>query len=68
MVGRSPADDVAGQPATFTVDGTTSGAELDENGRAEVVATLDFQMGELQEMSFETSDLAGNPCVANESF
>ena len=68
MVGRSPADDVAGQPATFTADGASFGGELDETGRVEVVATLDFQVGEPQEMSFETSDLAGNPCSASESF
>ena len=68
MVGRSPADDVAGQPATFTADGTTWEAELDQTGRAEVIATIDFQPGEPQELSVATSDLAGNPCTATETF
>ncbi len=68
MVGRSPADDVAGQPVTFTADGASFAAELDDEGRAEVIATIDFQVGQPQEMSVETSDLAGNPCVASETF
>ena len=68
MRGRSPADDVAGQPALFTADGSEFAASLDDAGRAEVIATIDFQVGQQQEMSFETSDLAGNPCVASESF
>ena len=67
--GRSPAPDVEGQPATFTVDGTDfDGGALDDAGRAEVIATVDFQVGEPQEMSFATSDRAGNPCVASETF
>ncbi|HEU5059841.1 MAG TPA: hypothetical protein VFU21_25095, partial [Kofleriaceae bacterium] len=68
MVGRSTADDVAGQPATFTADGAAFDAELDDSGRAEVIATIDVQVGQPQEMSFTTSDLAGNPCTASETF
>jgi len=68
MVGRSPADDVAGQPATFAADGATWDSELDGSGRAEVIATIDFQAGQMQELSFTTSDQAGNTCTASESF
>lgn len=67
--GRSTADDVAGQPATFTVDGVDfDGGALDDSGRAETIATLDYQAGQAQEMSFTISDLAGNPCTAGDSF
>ncbi len=68
MVGRSPADDVAGQPVTFSADGTTWDTELDQTGRAEVIATIDFQPGQPQELSVVTSDLAGNPCADTETF
>ena len=68
MVGRSPAGDVAGQTATFTADGISYDAELDETGRAEVIATIDFQPGQPQELSVALSDLAGNPCTATETF
>lgn len=69
MRGRSPATDVAGQPATFIADGTSfDGGTLDDAGRAQVIATIDFQVGEPQEMSFEMSDPAGNSCVASETF
>lgn len=67
--GRSPADDVLGQPASFTVDGVSfAGSDIDDNGQAEAIATLDFQAGQPQAMSFTTSDLAGNPCTAAETF
>jgi hypothetical protein len=68
MVGRSPADDVAGQPVTFSADGTTWDTELDQTGRAEVIATIDFQPGQPQELSVVTSDLAGNRCADTETF
>ena len=69
MRGRSTAPDVEGQPATFIANGTSfDGGELDDTGRADVIATIDFQVGEPQEMSFEISDPAGNPCVASETF
>lgn len=69
MRGRSPAPDVEGQPAAFSADGVTfDGGELDASGRAEAIATLDFEVGAPQELTFETSDAAGNPCVAAETF
>jgi hypothetical protein len=69
MRGRSAAEDVLGQPATFTVNGTAfDGGLIDDGGRAEVVATVDFQVGEPQELSFTVSDLAGNLCTASQSF
>lgn len=67
--GRSTSDDVAGQPASFTVDGAdVDGATVDDSGRAEAIATLVYQAGQPQEMSFTTSDQAGNPCTASETF
>jgi len=69
MRGRSTSGDVAGAAATFTVDGTEfDGGTLDAAGRAEVIATLDFQAGQPEDMSFETSDQAGNPCTASDTF
>jgi hypothetical protein len=67
--GRSAAEDVLGQPASFTVDGSElDGGTIDDAGRAEAVATIDYQAGQPQELSFTTSDLAGNPCTASETF
>lgn len=68
MVGRSTSDDVAGQPAIFSADGATFEGALDDTGRAEVVATIDVQVGQPQEMSVALTDRAGNGCTAGDTF
>jgi hypothetical protein len=67
--GRSPAPDVAGEAASFLVNGDSfDGGTLDDDGRAEAIATIDFAAGDPQEISFQTTDHAGNPCTATETF
>jgi hypothetical protein len=67
--GHSAAEDVVGQPGSFTVNGVdVDGGSVDDTGHAEAVATIDYQSGQPQDMSFTTSDLAGNPCTATETF
>jgi hypothetical protein len=64
MRGRSQADDVVGQPASFSAQGTElEGSALDEDGASSTTATIVLDPpGGAQELSFRTRDRAGNEC------
>jgi hypothetical protein len=64
LLGRSGAEDVAGQPAWFAVQGSEiEGSAVDAEGESSAAASLSLDPpGAAQEISFRTRDVAGNEC------